>query len=495
MSEGWEENLKLEAVEMAKYLGLEREGTFFVMGSLESMLPEDSRARLIWSFLESLDFNEYDKSYQNDHTGRPALDPRSVAAVWILGLLRGVDSSVALSGLCKTDIEFRWLLGGQDIEKSKLCSFRQENLEALRDLSTQVLVALSRCGLVKGEEVGIDGTMLEAVSSRSSVYSREQLVKNMERVRVLIEEKLTQVDDDGLREKVMKRKALFEEALEEMDSLGLTRAKSRINTKESEATLKKMKDGRYRPGYNVQVASDLSSGAILSAEVTCAGNDRGQLRPQLEKAKEQLGQVSERLQASGERGLGEVKSVVADSQYYETHDLVQLDGEVEAYVPEGFESRRPPGVSDRFLADKFTYDETSDTMVCPEGKCLRRRSLNAGKTAMRYEALSEDCLACRFKRECCPNSKGGRTVSRLLYPEVLEATKQRAKSERGKKLRLARHVTMEGCMSRLKGLLHWPRCRTWGRKGAEAELLWRQLTHNLMLLAAVWKPMAINGSA
>jgi transposase len=476
---------------MAKYLELEREGTFFVNGSLESLLPENSQARLIWTFLEGLDFEKHDKNYRNDDTGRPALDPRSLSGVWILGLLRGVDSSVALSRLCKTDVEFRWLLGEQEVEKSTLCWFRRENIEALGELSTQVLVALSRCGLVKGEEVGIDGTMLESVSSRSSVYSRKQLQEKVERLRVLIEEKLKQVDEEGSREKVMRRKALFEEALEEMDSLGLREGKSRININEKEASLKKMKDGRYRPGYNVQVASDLSSGAIISTEVTCAGNDRGQLDPQLEKARERLSEVSERLEAGGEQRLGEVKSVAADSQYYETNDLVSLDGDVETYVPEGFESWRPPGVSDRFLASQFIYNESTDTMICPESKSLRRRSLNRGKTAMRYEAAAKDCLACRYKGECCPKSKGGRTVSRLLYPEVLEATKERAKSGRGQKMKKARQVVMEGCMARLKGLLHWPRCRTWGKQGVAAELLWRQLTHNIMLLAGAWRPLAL----
>jgi len=458
------------------------------------MLPEDSRARLIWSVLEDLEFSNYECRYRNDETGRPAVDPRSLVGVWILGLLRGVSSSVVVSRLCETDIEFRWLLGGASVEKSTLCDFRKNHLDQLGDLSTQVLVGLAQCGLVNGEEVGIDGTILQAVSSRSSVRKRKSLQKSVKRLREAVEEKLSQEESEESAKKMVKRKERFERALQDMDSLGLTGKSSRMNIAEPEASLKKLKDGRYRPGYNVQVVSDLSSGAIISTGVTDAGNDRGQLGPQLEKARESLADISEGLQERGEQDLSEINSVVADSQYHYTRNLVDLHEQIDTYVPDGWEERSPPGVSEAFLADKFIYDENTDTMVCPEGKTLRRRSLNAGKTAMRYEAGTKDCLSCCFKGECCPKSKGARTVSRQLYPEVLQATRERVQSEKGQRLKTARHVAVEGCMSRLKEFLGWRRCVTWGLKGAQCELTWRQLAHNIMLLTGIWKPLAVRAA-
>ena len=45
-------------------------------------------------------------------------DPRRVAGVWIVGMLRGETLSVALTRLCETDTELRWVCGGAQVKKS-----------------------------------------------------------------------------------------------------------------------------------------------------------------------------------------------------------------------------------------------------------------------------------------------------------------------------------------------------------------------------------------
>lgn len=72
---------------------------FFLAGSLADLLPADSIARTIWAGLEALDSRVYDALYKNDGAGRSALNPRSLAAVWILAILRGVTSPVCLASL------------------------------------------------------------------------------------------------------------------------------------------------------------------------------------------------------------------------------------------------------------------------------------------------------------------------------------------------------------------------------------------------------------
>ena len=45
----------------------------------------------------------------------------------------------------------------------------------------------------------------------------------------------------------------------------------------------KFADGGYRPGYNVQFATDTQSGILVGVEVTNVGNDQEQLVPMLEQ--------------------------------------------------------------------------------------------------------------------------------------------------------------------------------------------------------------------
>lgn len=86
-------------------------------------------------------------------------------------------------------------------------------------------------------------------------------------------------------------------------------------------------------------------------------------------------------------------------------------------------------------------------------------------------------------------------MNRSLYTETLETVARRVDSDEGRRRKRARWVACEGVFARLNDLLHGRRCRMWGMRGAEMELLWRQFTHNLMLLTGVWKPMVAMGNA
>ena len=473
---------------MAKYIEHKRDTELFVSGSLEKLLPEDSVARSIWAGLEQLDFEAYDGLYQNDEEGRPALNPRGLTAVWMLALLRGVKSSVRVAALCGQDIEFRWLLGDAPVEKSKLCDFRKAHGEALISLSTQVLGALGRNGLLPGENMGVDGTIVRAASSRHSVKKRKHMETQKEHLEEVIREKLSHVDSDLESEEVKaleRRQQRVQQALAEMAARGLTEASDRLTVTEPDAGLKRQKDGSFAPGYNAQVVTDLDSGVIISAVVVDAGGDGGQLQPQCEHAQAVLAELGI---AQGGDGAS---SITADGAYHDTLQLDALEQKgLQCFVPEDRAANRmAPGVSAEYHADKFTYDESTDTMRCPQGHCMKWRKLNDGKTAAVYQAPTEVCQSCPAKPQCCPKSQSGRYVNRSLYKGRLETIAQRLDTDEGRRRKNARWVVCEGAFARLNGLLHWGRCRMWGRAGAEAELLWRQFVNNLMLLSGIWKPM------
>ena len=108
--------------------------TLFISGTLEELLPSHSMARSIWQSVSSPDFSRFDAQYCNDEEGRPAVDPRRLASVWILGIIRKVTTVSPLADLCSTDVEFRWLSGDSGVKKSKLSDFRSGNLAELSDL-------------------------------------------------------------------------------------------------------------------------------------------------------------------------------------------------------------------------------------------------------------------------------------------------------------------------------------------------------------------------
>lgn len=470
---------------MARYIEDQRETELFVAGSLESLVPETSTVRLVWSALGSLDFDGFDALYKNAQMGRPALDPRRLVGVWILALLRGVSSSVGLAEMCGRDVEFRWMLGDAPVEKSTLCEFRTAHKQRLVELGVQVLAALSRGGLLPGESVAVDGTIIRAAASCRSVQTRKRLVKRIERLKQVITEKLNEPETAAM-DAYKDRHARLERALAQMNALGLKDDKARLTMTEPEATTKLLKKpGGFAPGYNVQVTTDTQTGVIIHSEVIEGSNDLRQLKPQLEQTEAVLDDV---------KGADHNVSVVAaDSGYHDTLQLVELEGRgVQCFVPEDrVKNWKPRDVSDAHRANAFVYDPETDTMRCPQGRTLRRRKMNPEKTSVVYQAQKKECDACPAKAHCCPKSREGRYVNYTAYPDVLHKVSEQTASDEGRKYKRARWVSAEGAFARIKGLLHWTRCRCWGRKGVEAELAWYHLAHNLMLLAGAWKPITL----
>ena len=80
-------------------------------------------------------------------------------------------------------------------------------------------------------------------------------------------------------------------------------------------------------------------------------------------------------------------------------------------------------------------------------------------------------------------------MNRSLHTQTLETVAQRLETDAGRCKKHACWVVCEGAFARLNGLLYWKLNRMWHRTGAEAELLWRQFIHNLMLLTGIWKPL------
>jgi hypothetical protein len=72
----------------------------------------------------------------------------------------------------------------------------------------------------------------------------------------------------------------------------------------------KMADGGFRPAYNVQFASDTTSGAIAGVAVDNSGSDMGKMAPMSEALAEHYGQrPGEHLADGGDAKLDDIKAL------------------------------------------------------------------------------------------------------------------------------------------------------------------------------------------
>jgi transposase len=149
------------------------------MVDLEGLLPADHRARIVWSFVESLDLWQlYDQVLSREgEAGRPAADPAVLLSLWLYATVEGVGSARELERLAQSDAAYRWLAGGVSLNYHRLADFRVESVEILDRLLTQSVTALICEGLVRLSEIAVDGTKIRASASKQSFRTGEKLIK------------------------------------------------------------------------------------------------------------------------------------------------------------------------------------------------------------------------------------------------------------------------------------------------------------------------------
>ena len=138
------------------------------MIDLEGLLPADHRARLVWSFVESLDLSPlYDRVLSREgEAGRPGADPAVLLSLWLYATLEGVGSARELERLAQSDAAYRWLAGGVPLNYHGLADFRVASVEVLDRLLTQSVTALIAEGLISLAAIAVDGTKVRASASK-----------------------------------------------------------------------------------------------------------------------------------------------------------------------------------------------------------------------------------------------------------------------------------------------------------------------------------------
>ena len=134
----------------ARFIRADRVQTRWDFIDLEALLPSDHRARIVMSFVESLDLQGlYDsiKSREGE-PGRPPPDPAVLLALWLYATIEGVGSARQLERLAQRDLAYRWIAGGVPLNYHGLADFRVGHVEVLDRLLSESVTALIGEGVV-----------------------------------------------------------------------------------------------------------------------------------------------------------------------------------------------------------------------------------------------------------------------------------------------------------------------------------------------------------
>jgi len=158
-----------------------RAETLFYYFRLEDQIPEDHLLRLLDRHVDFSFVRERLKSFYSS-TGRPSIDPEVLLRLLLIGYLYGITSERRLLEEVKMHLAYRWFtrLGFEQeipdhstLSKNRHGRFRQSGV--FREVFEEIVRRCLAAGLVEGQNLVVDGTMVGANASRQSRVPREQL--------------------------------------------------------------------------------------------------------------------------------------------------------------------------------------------------------------------------------------------------------------------------------------------------------------------------------
>ncbi len=321
--------------------------------ALQDWLPEGHLALFISDVVDhALDLSPILATYETgDGRGQPPYHPALMVKLLVYAYCTGKPSSRRIEKATYEEVPYRVLAADQHPDHDSIAAFRQEHLQALAGLFTEVLALCRRAGLVTLGHVALDGTKVLANASKHKAMSYSRMGEAERRLEAEVAALLAQAQQVDATEdaqygkgrrgdelpaelarrtsrlaKIRQAKAALEAEARAEAAVAAAEAEAKLaeRQRQAEATGRKpkgrppqvpdaaqttpapkaqrnftdpdsriMKDGATKSfvqAYNAQAAVDGAAQIIVAAAVTQEANDKRQLVPMLTQVATHLGE-------------------------------------------------------------------------------------------------------------------------------------------------------------------------------------------------------------
>jgi transposase len=348
---------------------LPRMESLFYYFRLEDQIPEDHLLRLIDRYVDLSFVREHLKDFYSS-TGRPSIDPEVLLRLLLVGYLYGITSERRLVEEVRMHLAYRWFtrLGFEQeipdhstFSKNRHGRFRQSGV--FREVFEEIVRRCLAAGLVEGQNLAVDGTIVGANASRQSRVPREQL------------------------KEVAQLSRTVREYLAELEQVNPVSEAEMVSTTDPDAIWTTKGSGTARMAYYDNYLMDTVSRIIVEVEATPALFHQETVAAR---------RMIERIEKFGLRP----ESVGADKAYGSGEFLAWLLARgVQPHIPV-IDRRHQTG--GRFTRDQFRFEPAENAYYCPEGKPLRYRGQHRTVRGFSYCSTAAQCQGCPQKRRCTP---------------------------------------------------------------------------------------------
>jgi transposase len=293
--------------------------------------------------LESLGFAEKVRTlcapaYKQTQAGRPGIDPVVYLKMILIGFFEDLPSERAIAARCADSMSIRAFLNYSLEEKtpdhSSLTVIRQRlGLGIYQQIFTLTLQALREHGLLRGKNLGIDSSVIEANASLRALVHRNTEEQYWDYVKRLAAEQGIDPEDTAAVRKFDRHRPGKGSNLEWQ------------NPHDPDAKIGRTKGGATDMIYKPEAVVDLDTGAIVQADVHPADqSDHQEMAARVLAAQETLNQAN-----ADKPDTLTVTSITSDKGYYSV-------GQLEALQQEGIRTVISDPIDNRRV-DKLDRDE------------------------------------------------------------------------------------------------------------------------------------------
>jgi transposase len=164
---------------MAKgYRPVRRDQAFLLPPDMREWLPADHPVWLVITAVqEHLDTSAFHAGRRTGGAGAAGYDPDMLVTVLAWAYAHRVTSSRRIEELCRTDVAFRVICGGNLPDHVTIARFRADFAGAVAGFFAEVLALCARLGMGRLGVVALDGTKIAASASVSANRTGEHLAK------------------------------------------------------------------------------------------------------------------------------------------------------------------------------------------------------------------------------------------------------------------------------------------------------------------------------
>jgi transposase len=364
----------------------ETQEPLFIPGSLRDLIPDDHILKQVNAILDLRWVRDAVKDCYTLNNGRPSIPPECAVRLMLAGFFLGIVHDRKLMREAQVNLAIRWFAGyGLERslpEHSSLTRIRQRwGAQRFRQIFLRTVQQCLEAGLVSGETVHVDATLIRADVSWESVALQHA-------------------------EQTLTENALPDDPLPDQPPLGRggppkPQAKKRSAT-DPEATLAtSCRQYHLEPTYKQHAVVDDQAGVIVDVALTTGETSEGtQLTDQLDRVTATLGQAP--------------TTVTSDTGYAHSANYAACEARnIDPVIPPQRLTRRR---HERIPARRFRYDAMHQRVRCPRGKTLLPRGRTAH--AQVFRACAADCGRCPLRARCFAPSGNARSV---IIPAGYEA--------------------------------------------------------------------------